>query len=869
MINTSPVSPTHNLPRQLTALVGRATELAQIRQQLLDPACHLLTLLGPGGMGKTSLAIEAARGLQAEFAAGVHFVNLQPLNDVAQLPAALADALAFPLSGSDPVESQLLRYLANKELLLLLDNFEHLLGGAEFLSEVLAHAPAVKALVTSREVLNLQEEWLFPLAGLTFPPPGFDPQTIEQYSAANLFLERMRRLRPQLALTAEAAAIGRICQLVEGMPLALELAASWTKSLACAEIATEIARSISFLTTSLRNTPERHRNMLAVFATSWALLEPAEQEIFRRLSVFRSSFTAEAAERIVGASRSELVSLVDKSLLRWERVDVVSGWGHSRYRLHELLRQFAAEKLAQTPQTAHEVQARHCAYFTDFLAQRQVAVIGAEQAATLAAIEAEIDNLRAAWDWALHWKLTDAITTMLGVMLIYNQMRSRYREGVMATERAIQALSTDSISQVEKTTLLLPLVSLGWLRIRLGEFEAAEQALRRCQLLYQELELPPQPGYGSDPETALSLILAMRGNLAEALALAEESHQRNMQHAHALNLQFTHYVLCGIKLQLGQYAEARHHAQAALAMSEANGDRWFMATCLLELGQVEEALGHDDAAQHHFQTSYTLRTALADRGGMAVALNHLGRVALRQQNFAHAQELYEQSRQICVETNDRGGLATALEGLGVAATARGDFAAARQHFAAALDLAGQIQLVSLIFSLFLQIGKLFQRAQQEAHGLALLTLVRDHPASPSTIRQQAAHQLAHDPAISPINLAASASRWRTSESIATVAAALLAELAHLPGDLSSPPLAQPVIAAQPTPAAEQALVEPLTERELEILRLLAQGLTNDELAHRLVVAVGTIKSHNHSIFSKLGVNNRTSAINRARQLRLL
>ena len=863
MTNTPPVSPTNHLPRQLTVLVGRTTEIAQIRQQMLDPACRLLTLLGPGGMGKTGLAIEVARSLQDEFAAGVHFVNLQPLNDPAQLPTALADALGFPLSGSDPVESQLFRYLANKESLLLLDNFEHLLDGAEFLGELLANAPEVKALVTSREVLNLQEEWLYPLAGLTFPPSGFAPQTLEQYSAANLFIERMRRLRPNLQLGGEADAIGRICQLVEGMPLALELAASWTKTLTCGEIATEIARSISFLTTSLRNTPERHRNMLAVFASSWSLLDPAEQEIFMQLSVFRSSFTAEAAERIAGASRGRLMSLVDKSLLRWERADDAPILGRSRYRLHELLRQFAAEKLAQVAQTAHKVHDAHCAYFTDFLAQRQATVISAAQGAILAEIDAEFDNLRTAWDWALQWKLTHAIAAMLGVMLIYYQMRSRYREGVTANERVIQALDTANVNLTEKMTLLLPLFSLGWLRIRLGEFEAAEQALRRCQLLYQELELPPVPGYGTDPETALGLILAMRGNLDEALALVEQSHQRSIQHSHFFNLQFSHYVLCGIKLQLGLYAEAHSHAQAALAIAEANGDHWFMATCLLELGQVEEALGHESVAQHHFQTSYTLRTALADRGGMAVALNHLGRVALRQQNFVHAQELYEQSRTICAETNDRGGLATALEGLGIAATALGDFATARKHFYAALDLAVQIQLVSLIFSLFLQISKLFQCVQQEARGLALLALVRDHPSSPSSTRQQAAQNLAYHQTTRPAKLSAA-----TSEPIEKLAAALLVELAQLSSEsLASPtPQSEP---PEPMPLPAQNLVEPLTRRELEVLQLLATGLSNQQIANHFIVAIGTVKSHTAQIYGKLGVNNRTQAVTVARKLGLL
>lgn len=856
-------NPSHSphLPRQLTALVGRTTEFTQIRQQLLDPACRLLTLVGPGGIGKTRLAVEVATGLQDSFAEGVHFVNLQPLTDPAQLPIALADALHFPLSGADPVERQLQRYLANKEVLLLLDNVEHLLAGAEFLSELLIHSAGLKVLATSREVLNLQGEWLFPLTGLAYPQAEFDPQTIEQYSAANLFIERMRRVRPQRTLPEEAAAIGRICQLVEGMPLALELAATWTKSLRCDEIAEQIQQNLDFLTSPLRNVPQRHHSMQAVFAYSWALLSPAEQETFMRLSVFRSSFSAEAAGRIVGASLIMLMSLVDKSLLRWE--------SDSRYRIHELLRQYAEEKLAQAPQTAHEVRDAHCAYFTHFLVQWQEAVKGADQGAVLAAVEVEIDNVRAAWDWALRQKLASAIVGMMQVMPYYYQIRSRYREGATAYEGAIQAFDVDNATRQEKMALLLPLVFLGWLRIRLGEFDAAERVLRRCQLLYAELESAPLPGYGTDPETPLSLICSMRGNLDEALALIGQAQQLNTQQGHRLNLMLTYYVHCGLKLKQGMYAEALTHGKAALAMAEAIGDRWFTATCLLELGQVEQALGNDIAAQSHFQTSYTIRTALADSGGMAVALIHLGHIALRQQRFAQAQELFEQSRTICAEINDRGGLAAALEGLAAAATARGEFDIARHHFYEALKLAVQIQLVPLIFSLFLQIGNLFLHEKQEARGVALLALTRDHPASTPAIRNQAAQQLTLYQATAPAEFSAAAAQWRTTDTVETVATSLLVELVQYPIDLESHSILRQVDPPQQTPHAEQDLVEPLTERELEILRLLAQGLTNEEIASKLVVAIGTIKAHNHSIFGKLGVNNRISAVSRARELHLL
>jgi predicted ATPase len=232
---------------QPTRFVGRQTELSETKQILKNAACRLLTLVGVGGIGKTRLAIQLAKDQQQAFADGVWFVNLQPLQAGKQIVSAVVDALGVVLSGHDIPENQLLQYLQDKNLLLLLDNFEHVLDGVEFVTQIIQHAPAVKLLVTSRAALSLPEEWLYPVEGLPIPL-SHQTDNVESITAVELFIERARQVNPNFSLTDNRAGVIRICQLVDGLPLALEMAASWTKILRCSEIAAEIQYNLNFLT---------------------------------------------------------------------------------------------------------------------------------------------------------------------------------------------------------------------------------------------------------------------------------------------------------------------------------------------------------------------------------------------------------------------------------------------------------------------------------------------------------------------------------------------------------------------------------------------------------------------------------------------
>ncbi|NIP84114.1 MAG: AAA family ATPase, partial [Planctomycetales bacterium] len=384
----------HNLPVQITPFVGREAALAGIADRLQDPTCRLLTLVGPGGCGKTRLALEAAAAQVDNYAHGVFFVSLAPLDSAEAIVPTVAEALGFRFYEGGEPQQQLLDYLHQKAMLIIMDNFEHLLDGVGLVTDVLKTAPKVTILATSRARLNVQGEHLFPVAGMSFP----DEETAKdasQYSAVRLFLQSACQAQPAFEVTTNSLAdVARICRLVQGMPLGILLAAAWVRMLTPAEIADqisgEIGQSLDFLEADLRDVPQRQRSMRAVFDHSYRLLTQREREVFQGLSVFRGGFTHQAAQYVTDASLRELRSLVDKSLLQRDP--------GGRYGIHELLRQYAAEKLlGEGPAEEEAARDRHCTYYAGFLRQREAHLIGRNQKQALAEVGAEIENVRAGW----------------------------------------------------------------------------------------------------------------------------------------------------------------------------------------------------------------------------------------------------------------------------------------------------------------------------------------------------------------------------------------------------------------------------------------------------------------------------------------
>lgn len=849
----------HQHPRQFTPFIGRQRELAKIAGLLCDPGCCLLTLVGPGGIGKTSLAIETTSRLADCFSDGVYFVPLQAVASPEFLPPAIADALGLKLSGNDDPMLPLLNYLRDKTLLLILDNIEQLLAAPalpsaetgqvtiDLLSDLLQAAPAVKLLVTSREVLNLQNEWLFPVEGLAVPvdTAAGDWANVE---AAQLFVQRARQVRRDFPADAEAADMGRICRLVEGMPLALELAATWTKTMTCADVADEIQRSLDFLSTPLRDVPARHRNMRAIFDYTWEHLTPAEQNAFRQLSVFRGGFTREAAEAVAEAGLSMLSTLVNKSLLYWES-------DSRRYHAHELLRQFGEQQLAQAPEIQNQSQDLHAKYYTTFLGDRFNDLAGARQGTALAEIGVELGNIRAAWKRAVEQRFQAELEYAAMGLHTFYQYRGHFREGVDTFAAAVRAVEAAPPSLERDRALAALLNCAGWFEMRFGRIQAATRMQEKALALFESHKLLPAPGQGTDPLTALSLLAATRGDHKQALHLGRQAMQRAEDQSDRKNMAFAAHGLAAGALAQGDYESARQHAQAALALTEAAGNRWFMAYIYNQLGQINQASGRLNEAKNYYRASYTLKKELNDPEGMALALNYQGDIALMAQKaYPQAQELYQQSLAIYEKIGDRGGWVRAAYGLGMASHGLGHEPAARSHLQQALQVAAETQLAPLILSVLVGIGTCFLESDEQEQGVTMLTFVRQHPAADQMMKNHIDQLLETHQRTPQADV--------TDLELDTLVTTLLAQL-------STAAILVDEAAGAAVSAIEQPLIEPLSERELEVLRLIADGLSNRQIAERLTVVIGTVKAHSSNIYGKLGVSSRTQAIARARELNLI
>lgn len=837
------------LPASLTQFIGRQHECQAVARLLADPACRLLTLVGPGGMGKTRLAVELARRLTADFVDGVVFVPLQAVASAELLVATVAEALDVALAGQAEPLTQLGRFLAEKSMLLVLDNFEQLLAEAAVLSQLLSLAPQVKCLVTSRERLNLGSEWVFSLTGLHLPS-GDKTADWSTSDAVTLFVARARQVRWDFSLADEAEHVIEICRLTEGMPLALELAASWLRTLPCAAVAQEIRHNLDFLTSALRDVPERHRSMRAVFAYSWQTLRVDEQQVFARLSVFRGGFRREAATAVAQATLPVLTTLVDKSLLRLEE--------NGRYQIHELLCQFAYEKLAEAPAQCRQTLAAHAHTFTRFLAERFGPMTGGAQKQVVAEVAEELKNIRVAWQWAAEQPDAPALEEAATALHTFFQYQGRFREGAAMFATAVSALQQAPPSIERDCALAQLLTCASWLEMRFGRIAEAGEMAETAVSLYDQLGQLPPPGAGTDPLAPLSLVAVIAGDVGRGVALGQLAWQRAEARGDRQNLAYAGHSLVSAALHAGNLAEAYRVAQVTLtAVTEAQ-NHWFLASIHNQLGTIMQLQGDLAAARQHFTAGYNIREAFADTAGMALALNSLAEIATAEKDFAGAERFYRQSLAIYQENGDRGGLVQTLLGLGIMADRAGKRDVAYRYLWQALDEVHKTQLVSqtlLVLAAFGRFG--LAHFPEVPWGAGALHYAAHHSLSGPTLKDEVATFL---PEMDAAELPFAADM--PVEAVVHWLKVNLAAPEMEVGETAVPPPAQSAPAAQP-------LLDPLSDRELEVLQLIAGGLKNREIADELIVALSTVKSHVNNIYSKLGVSNRVQAVSRAQELHII
>jgi predicted ATPase/DNA-binding SARP family transcriptional activator len=698
-IRTSPVDqgeplfpappPQHNLPAPSTPFIGRKDELAEIEARLSEPDCRLLTLLGPGGIGKSRLALQVAadfvsRAQLGRFEHGVYLVSLAPLQSADAIVPTVVEALDFSFYGKGERRGQLLDYVRQKSLLLVMDNFENVLDGARLVTDMLKTAPDLKVMTTSRVQLEVQGECLFQVAGMDFPD-GEAPGDVTRYSAVELFLQSARRVQPGFELTADNVAhVSTICRLVQGMPLGILLAAAWVQVLSPAEIAAEIDRSLDFLEIDLRGVPERQRSMRAVFDHSWNLLSEQEREVFQRLSVFRGGFTWRAAEQVAAASLRELMALVGKSFLQRTRTPSTPLRTGGRYEMHELLRQYAAEKLDAAPAASEAVRDRHSAYYAACLQQWGADLKGARRGAALTEIGVDGENARAAWDWAAGRGQVERLAQATDGLCDFYRQRGRYQEGEVACRMAVEKLAATT-SSVGLRVLAKALAWQASFNIDLDQRESAGHLLRRSLAV---LERPELGGQDTRPEEAF--VLQLMGNVV-------------------------------IYTDPG---EAQRPFEQSLVLYQALGDQWGAARVQTYLGIVAWAMGASDDATRLFQESLSVRRALGDRNGMAESIDWLGRIAIHRMEFEEAERLHRESLAISQEGDDRAGVAHGLGALGVTLVRNGKFTEGQSLLEEGARMYNDLGLRSgwAFYNVFLAHAKMHVGQYEPARALAHMSL---------------------------------------------------------------------------------------------------------------------------------------------------
>lgn len=679
-----PTSPLHNWPPRSTPLVGREHDLASLGRLLADPLCRLLTLIGPGGIGKTRLAVEVAAQECARFADGVWFVPLASVTSPAAMIPAIAEALGFALRGQVEPHLQLLNHLADKQSLLVVDNVEHLLASVGLLAEILAHAPSVKLLATSRERLNLQSEYVFVTQGLPAPPPD-QLHRAHDYDAIVLFERSARRAGAEVDLQGEElAAAAQICRMVDGMPLGIELAAAWTPLLSCQEIAVEIQHSMDFLTTTLRDLPERQRSLRAVFDHSWRLLTEEERTVLARLAIFQGGFERSAAATVAEASLPTLLTLTAKSLIR----RTASG----RYDLHEVVRQYAFSHLSQTP-ACIESRDRHGRFYLALLDGREPALHSSAQIQTLRSLVAESDNLRAAWDWAIGRGLFDAIAPAVRAFGCLFELSGWLEEGVKLLEAAVQAVDGQVEESLRCRLVGEALAQQALLLMRQGRFAASLARAGESLALLRPLAAP---NLLVRPLLFRSIILHMTDALGESQAAVEEALACARTTGDRWGEVYADFLLGHVVHLRGDHQAGYARMRRSLGLWRTVGDPHSIALGLNFFSPAAIALGHFAEAEASLQESLALGRQLGDRWSIGTSLRFLGLAALAQGDAAKASDLLRQSLEVHRRVVTGWDIARSLIYLSEALLVLGDVEGAREHYCQALTVAEEAHLLPLV-----------------------------------------------------------------------------------------------------------------------------------------------------------------------------
>ncbi len=826
--------PQSRLPAPLTPLVGREQEIAAVCALLWRPEVRLVTLTGTGGVGKTRLALGVAAAVNADFADGICLVALAPLIDPGLVLSTIAQALGVQEQGSRPLLEGLQDHLREKQLLLLLDNFEQVVSAAPVVAELLVAAPRLRVLVTSRTSLHLSGEHEFVVPPLALPdlrnlPP---PDRLLQYGAIRLFVARAQAAHSAFVMTGEnATAIAAICQQVDGLPLAIELAAGRSKLFAPQALLSRLRNRLTLLVGGAQDLPLRQQTLRGTIAWSYDLLGQDEKALFRRLAVFVGGCTLEAAEAVYTAQGDLLIdvleavaALVDKSLLRQE----TQADGQPRLLMLETIREYALERLAASGE-AEAVQRQHAIFFLRFSEEAEPKIRGAEHFLWRTRLEVEHDNLRAALRWMLESQEAEMGMQLAFSLVAFWRASNQDREGRNWCEQVLAQPGTSARTAARAMALLAA-----------GAMTMYQGDLPQAQLLLEEsIAIGREVGRAAKRTLALALALLaygalLQGHLGAARELAEEGVRlfREVGEAWGTALALNH--LGRATLELGDPVAARPLLEESAALFRA-GNMQRLALPLNTLGRVALRQGDDTGARAYCEEALAVARATGDELFIAEALAELGTVALHVGDFRQATALYQQSLALIWTRGYRERIAEDLAGL-----------------AAASSLLGQPERAARLFGAV--------EALREVSGIRLSPLPRaDYDRAVEGIR-------AH------LDEATFAQAWEKGRAmpLEQAIAEALATQDEPPTGTKFPqvneeetssvvppgtPLSQSPRALSPRRALKQHFGG-LTSREREVACLVAQGKSNRAIADELVVGVSTVEAHITHIFTKLGFSSR-------------
>jgi len=851
-LKTLDISP-NNLPIQFTPLIGREQEVAAVQNFVHRENVRLVTLTGPGGTGKTRMGLQVAAELSDLFPDGVYFVNLAPISDPEFVIPTIAQALGLREVTGQPLLEHLKGELHQKQLLLLLDNFEQVVRTAPQLVDLLAACPKLKMLVTSREVLHVRAEHEFAVPPLALPDPTHLPElaALSHYAAVTLFMERARAARPDFQITtATARAVAEICVHLDGLPLAIELAAARIKLLPPQALLARLGHRLEVLTSGAQDVPARQQTLRNTIEWSYQLLDAKEQRLFRQLSAFVGGCTLQAIEAVCAALGKSngagqvldvVASLIDKSLLQQREQEE----DESRLVLLETIREYGLETLSTSGEMEITRQA-HALYYLRLSEEAEPELGGPQQALWLERLEREYDNLRAALRWFLErGEVEQGIEMALRLAAALRRfwiVHGHWSEGRNFLERALA--ESKGVSAFVQAQALITAANLANMQ---ADTDRAEALAEKSRALCQEL--------GDTRGIALSLrllaVVASRSGRhtaermlnEEALALFREVGDKE-------GAAWSLYNLGGLVIVQGEYAKGRALLEESLALHRELGNKSGMAHLLSALASaLFDSQGDPETVRALLEESLTLSREVGDKEGIETFFSLSGQLALSQGDIVTARRLAEKSLVISREIGHREDTAESLSLLARVEAYQGDNVAARALYEQSLTIAIEGNSTWGIY-LFLEGLAGVVAAQGEPAWAARLYGAAESLRDANSIPIQPVYRAEYDRSVAAtraqLGEQAFAAAWAEGRTM-TPEQVLAAE-------------GQPLLPT-PTPSSRPAVTYPdgLTAREVEVLRLLAQGLMDAQIAEQLVLSLHTVHAHLRTIYSKLGVTSRSAA----------